>query len=537
MIGLVLEKWLAFTRAKLMSGRELTAVVLCLCALFSASGVHAQTSDDAPLRIELGVENQSISVTLHNDGLIPVAILTWGTPFADELGADVLQIRDIQVLPALNYELLYDGFLLKRGEPQAGNLLTVAAGQSVTSRVTPADHYAIDVASTYQVQYRGEIQYTTAIDSLNDQSQSIRTLLQFVSPPSNTVEIRLDVPPEIRAAVLPTFASCSASEQTILQSALQSAETLARDASVALDSLAIGQRSNSPRYKQWFGTYSDTRFNIVKAGFNNLRLVLENNTIDFVCGCTREIAYASVSRSRPLEINLCPRFWTAPEIGTDSRAGTLIHELSHFNEIIGTEDFRYGQFDVSVLATVNPDQSVFNADSYEYFAENTPSIPIAGSDSGNEVAVLPLDIEQSGALSTQQSKYFSVSGARSIELTSINGDADLFILRTADDQGYFCESTTTASVDVCSVASLPTAIVRVYAHSASEYRVLARSGLVTVQGGNSGTDDNGGSMSIVFLFAIAILARGRRTLRMSSIRFAQRREQNRRLQSGCVRRW
>jgi peptidyl-Lys metalloendopeptidase len=40
---------------------------------------------------------------------------------------------------------------------------------------------------------------------------------------------------------------------------------------------------------------------------------------------------------------VCHAFWPAPANGTDSKAGTLIHEMSHFNVVAGTNDWVYGQ--------------------------------------------------------------------------------------------------------------------------------------------------------------------------------------------------
>ena len=72
---------------------------------------------------------------------------------------------------------------------------------------------------------------------------------------------------------------------------------------------------------------------------------------------------------------LCRAFWNAPLTGTDSKGGTIVHELSHFNVIAGTDDFAYGQTAAKQLALTNPAQARMNADSHEYFAENTPAQP------------------------------------------------------------------------------------------------------------------------------------------------------------------
>jgi peptidyl-Lys metalloendopeptidase len=76
--------------------------------------------------------------------------------------------------------------------------------------------------------------------------------------------------------------------------------------------------------------------------------------------------------NQPYKIYVCKVFWQAPLTGTDSKAGTLIHEMSHFDVTAGTDDFVYGQSGAIQLAITNPDNASMNADNHEYFAENNP---------------------------------------------------------------------------------------------------------------------------------------------------------------------
>ncbi len=48
--------------------------------------------------------------------------------------------------------------------------------------------------------------------------------------------------------------------------------------------------------------------------------------------------------------------------------------MSHFNVVAGTDDWAYGQTACKSLATRAPKKAIDNADSHEYFAENTPSL-------------------------------------------------------------------------------------------------------------------------------------------------------------------
>ena len=73
------------------------------------------------------------------------------------------------------------------------------------------------------------------------------------------------------------------------------------------------------------------------------------------------------------KIYLCGAFWRAPDTGTDSRSGTLVHESSHFLTNGGTADNAYGQTACRSLAKSDPAKAIMNADSHEYFAENQPA--------------------------------------------------------------------------------------------------------------------------------------------------------------------
>jgi peptidyl-Lys metalloendopeptidase len=101
---------------------------------------------------------------------------------------------------------------------------------------------------------------------------------------------------------------------------------------------------------------------------------MTNAGITFDCKCKQNY-YAYVYPNQPYNIYLCRVFWQAPLSGTDSKAGTLIHEMSHFNVVAGTDDVVYGQTGARNLADTDPNAAITNADSHEYFAENTPPLP------------------------------------------------------------------------------------------------------------------------------------------------------------------
>jgi uncharacterized Zn-binding protein involved in type VI secretion len=69
-------------------------------------------------------------------------------------------------------------------------------------------------------------------------------------------------------------------------------------------------------------------------------------------------------------IYLGKHFHPAPETGSDSKAGTLIHEVSHFNDVAGTDDVVYGTDNAENLAQQSPSDAKKNADNFEYYIEH-----------------------------------------------------------------------------------------------------------------------------------------------------------------------
>jgi uncharacterized Zn-binding protein involved in type VI secretion len=60
-------------------------------------------------------------------------------------------------------------------------------------------------------------------------------------------------------------------------------------------------------------------------------------------------------------------FWRLGTSGIRSRAGVLIHELSHFKKIGNTKDDAYYEKACLRLAKVDPNAALYNADSFELF--------------------------------------------------------------------------------------------------------------------------------------------------------------------------
>jgi len=72
-------------------------------------------------------------------------------------------------------------------------------------------------------------------------------------------------------------------------------------------------------------------------------------------------------------IHIGPAYENAKVTGVDSKADTLIHEMSHFNDIGATQDYSnggktfYGVRNCQILAKTNPAMAQTNADNFSYY--------------------------------------------------------------------------------------------------------------------------------------------------------------------------
>ncbi|KAF8314559.1 peptidyl-Lys metalloendopeptidase [Cantharellus anzutake] len=133
----------------------------------------------------------------------------------------------------------------------------------------------------------------------------------------------------------------------------------------------------SPRYHIWYGNYTRSRGLRVRRIFQVIHAAqdgqLSTNTYD--CSCTTSGSYGYVNNNEFGTVYLCPGFWTALPVGSNSRPGLLINLISPFRQNGGTMQLATGTAACQALAKTSPRNATRNADSYEYFAENFPPLP------------------------------------------------------------------------------------------------------------------------------------------------------------------
>ena len=323
---------------------------------FAAGPVTVSVS---PLKQNLGKHDDVwVKVTLTNTSSQAQLVLKWHTPFGAEIDESLFLVtRDGEPVP-------YLGKHVKRAAPGPGDYFLLKPGQSYHAKVELSALYDMRVTGDYKVAYRsGSINQEAG--ELSSDAATMWIDGQFER--GAKVGGQTDASPALTTGGV-SFTNCSSKQQSTVTSSLNSAQSYAANASAYMNAGSAG-----PRYTKWFGAYSSTRYNTVKSHFASIKQAFDSKPITVDCGCNQNY-YAYVYPSQPYKIYVCRAYWSAPMTGTDSKAGTMVHEMSHFNVVAGTDDHAYGQSAAASLAISNPSKAVDNADSHEYFAENTPAL-------------------------------------------------------------------------------------------------------------------------------------------------------------------
>jgi peptidyl-Lys metalloendopeptidase len=350
-LSLVLALLLAVASASVAAAAGLEAR---LVAAKSTVGPH----DDVVVRLEL-----------RNAGSQSVWVPRWQVPQGKSLDNDLFEIS-LDGQP-----VRYVGRVAKRAAARAGELVELKPGQSLRGRAELSAHYEMKGGGAYLIAYRLDLLDGVAFDALRDGSEELR---------SNEITVWRDAPFVDRGArlspveeMMRTFTEaslsttgCTSSQTSAINSAVSAATTYSTGSKNYLNSKTY--TTVGPRYTTWFGTPSSSNFNTVKNHFVAIEDAFLTKPVVVDCGCSDNY-YAYVYKNQPYKIYVCNAFWSAPNTGTDSRGGTLVHEMSHFTVVADTDDWAYGQSACKKLAK-RATKAIDNADSHEYFAENTPAL-------------------------------------------------------------------------------------------------------------------------------------------------------------------
>jgi len=355
-----------------------------LAGAIAAATAAPPASNINPLRVSLVAASASsddflgaVEITITNTSRHTVRLPKWQLP-SDYVESKLFSVsRDGE-------PVAYDGPMIKRGLPLQEDFKILRAGETLRTVVDLSAAYDLSKSGQYVVTFISPLQHASLDDgSMLKQGNGLPMLIK-----SAPLRLWVDGNDQLAAAKTGdntaqkgkpgtggtvvngvSFKSCTTTQTSGAGSAVVEARKYSENAKGYLNAGTVG-----PRYTTWFGAYTSSRYNTAESHFVDIDAAMDQSggKITINCGCNQNY-YAYVYPSRPYEIFVCRAFWSAPLTGTDSKAGTLIHEMSHFNVVAGTDDIVYGQSGAKQLAINDPDGALNNADSHEYFAENKPA--------------------------------------------------------------------------------------------------------------------------------------------------------------------
>ncbi|MFC5461644.1 M35 family metallo-endopeptidase [Massilia niabensis] len=347
-----------------------TPIHIAACTLLLATTLSSQAAGDiavsiTPDRAALGKRDEVlVTVTLTNTGSTPERLLKWRTPFVAPEAALFDITRDGQ-------PVRYLGRKVKRAAPVEADYIGLAPGESRSARVELSSTYDMAITGAYAVRYR--------VPALATGAKAEAGSTRDGGPVrSNTaaiyIEGRMPRGAASPALAAPTgsglsYAECSNAQQDTIASAMTAGTAMAAGGLAYLTS----GKEQAQRYTNWFGALDAARQGAVTKNFTSIKDAFETKPVKVNCGCNEDY-FAYVYPAQPYTIYVCKAFWTAALTGTDSMGGTLLHELSHFDIVAGTDDHVYGQSGAADMARTAPERAINNADSHEYFGENSPPL-------------------------------------------------------------------------------------------------------------------------------------------------------------------
>jgi peptidyl-Lys metalloendopeptidase len=319
-----------------------------------------------------GLPDGKLQVHFYNDGPA-VHVLAWNTPL---LTTD-FESEMFNVVSASGEPAIYVGKLAKRGDPVPEDWITIEAKQTFSVTVDLSSGWLLSNETTYTV----ALSTTTAVlpvgALLNSVSASQLSFVPLTSEPEivkvfNPRQLPAHLMPGAPESNAPPLIQCNSQQAPLVTNAIPKAK------SASATVLSYMNDHCDETYVKWMGAYQgSSRWEAVTQGYGKINDKLSGSGFSCNCSppsCSSSSVFAYVyPTDSTFTIYLCGAFWRAStQITTDSQPGTLVHEMSHFRAIVGTQDYVYGQAAAQNLAKTNPAKAAMNADNFEYFAESQP---------------------------------------------------------------------------------------------------------------------------------------------------------------------
>lgn len=361
------------------------SALVCMLSIVFASTSHAGPRLSAALVSDAKSGSSSVMLVIENSGDAPAFILTRSLPFVGRGG--VLVDAPLEVKSLSGAEASFSGPMTDRVAEDVPATERLDAGSKKILAMDVAKSYELSPSTVYSVRLQSDLYYMS-------QEEAALVMARRLSGNRRWREVKVDSTwarvslPETAFRSAPTSTdtpvACidevdqhgnplAPSKQTVFLEALAAATSDAKAALVQLQSMTTFDVVSSTEawfrfipstnYTRYFGQHGpDVNIGAgeqpapddmaVDAQLFALgwRMAGDGFTakppVTLSCRCNSDevpsntIAY--VQRSGLYVVHVCPVFFSLPlrpveDIGSSSRAGTLVHEFTHFNDTIAPD--------------------------------------------------------------------------------------------------------------------------------------------------------------------------------------------------------
>ena len=353
---------------------KLSAAAFAVAAMSSS---YAASTECLDVRLSSAAPVVNGDVDVHVDVAVTnlcrtaVHVLRWQLPSDAMSGALFSVTRD-------DKPVRYTGAVIKRAAPRAKDYVEIAAGATLNYKVELTGQYDFSKNGRYAIEFHSDrgthgsgaqSLHSAATAYLWTQGRNEKLDAAALDDDGTSLRATANATAAATAASISYTGSCTSSQKSSLASAVTAATNYASSSATYLS----GTPSATARYTTWFGAYTSSRWATAKSHFVKASNAFQTAALTLDCSCKDTDTYAYVYPTQPYKIYVCGAFWNAPTTGTDSKGGTLVHEMMHFNVIASTDDWAYGQTAAQSLAKSSPTKALDNSDNHESFAENNPA--------------------------------------------------------------------------------------------------------------------------------------------------------------------
>merc|ERR1712086_96683 len=347
------------------------------------TGLTAQLDAINPI-VDLGDGDEEflLTFTVYNPTEASKQLLTWATPMHtddnDHIVGNVFEVKD-----AAGHDIKYVGVDTRMatnpdtGKPPEDAYVTIKAGESITNQVNPGCSYEWTHDGYYYIRVR---QPNTLHDTYANVMQTftkvfIKNVAQHTHQETAKIAAR-NATPKMRS---PMMKSSTVQYEGCSTANIAELEKWHADAADKIDAAIACTESNSceSQVDLWFGkSITQTRYaDKITAQFKTMKSVMEKTIYACDNAAIRVKCIPNIfAFVRPFDltqkVHICKFTFDYPDYS--EKVQTVVHELSHFNHIGGTNDNAYGESTCQSLAISNPDAAIKTADNVGYFAKYQP---------------------------------------------------------------------------------------------------------------------------------------------------------------------